>query len=99
MISRSQLFRIWVRQEDHPRQVSCHITYTNSRTHDIIRASLDRSPLYSGVIDGVGPRYCPSIEDKIVRFADKDSHQIFIEPEGLDTYEIYPNGISTSYAI
>lgn len=84
------------KKEDHPEQISCHITYTNSRTHDIIRASLDRSPLYSGVIDGVGPRYCPSIEDKIVRFADKDSHQIFIEPEGLNTYEIYPNGISTS---
>ncbi len=84
------------KKEDHPQQISCHITYTNSRTHDIIRASLDRSPLYSGVIDGVGPRYCPSIEDKIVRFADKDSHQIFIEPEGLNTYEIYPNGISTS---
>ena len=84
------------KKEDHPEQISCHITYTNSRTHDIIRDSLDRSPLYSGVIDGVGPRYCPSIEDKIVRFADKDSHQIFIEPEGLNTYEIYPNGISTS---
>ncbi len=84
------------KKEDHPEQISCHITYTNARTHDIIRASLDRSPLYSGVIDGVGPRYCPSIEDKIVRFADKDSHQIFIEPEGLNTYEIYPNGISTS---
>jgi len=84
------------KKEDHPEQISCHITYTNSHTHDIIRASLDRSPLYSGVIDGVGPRYCPSIEDKIVRFADKDSHQIFIEPEGLNTYEIYPNGISTS---
>ncbi len=82
--------------EDHPRQISCHITYTNTRTHDIIHKGLDRSPLYTGVIDGVGPRYCPSIEDKIVRFADKDSHQIFIEPEGLDTYEVYPNGISTS---
>lgn len=81
---------------DHPRQISCHITYTNSRTHDIIHKGLDRSPLYTGVIDGVGPRYCPSIEDKIVRFADKDSHQIFIEPEGLETYEVYPNGISTS---
>ena len=82
--------------EDHPRQVSCHITYTNKRTHEIIQNNLDRSPLYSGVIEGVGPRYCPSIEDKIVRFADKDSHQIFIEPEGLNTYEVYPNGISTS---
>lgn len=80
----------------HPRQVNCHITYTNSTTHDIIRAGLDRSPLYSGVIEGVGPRYCPSIEDKIVRFADKDSHQIFVEPEGLTTNEVYPNGISTS---
>ncbi len=81
---------------DHPRQVSCHITATNARTHEIIQAGLDRSPLYSGVIEGVGPRYCPSIEDKVVRFADKDSHQIFIEPEGLNSFEIYPNGISTS---
>ncbi len=82
--------------EDHPRQISCYITHTNQKTHDIIHSGLDRSPLYTGVIDGVGPRYCPSIEDKIVRFADKDSHKIFIEPEGLDTYEVYPNGISTS---
>ncbi len=82
--------------EDHPRQISCYITYTNEHTHEIIHSGLDRSPMYTGVIDGVGPRYCPSIEDKIVRFADKDSHQIFIEPEGLDTYEVYPNGISTS---
>ncbi|HUL13979.1 MAG TPA: tRNA uridine-5-carboxymethylaminomethyl(34) synthesis enzyme MnmG [Methylococcaceae bacterium] len=82
--------------EEHPAQISCHITRTNARTHDIIRAGLDRSPLYAGVIEGVGPRYCPSIEDKIVRFADKDSHQIFVEPEGLDCREIYPNGISTS---
>ncbi len=81
---------------EHPRQVSCHITYTNERTHDLIRAGLDRSPMYTGVIEGVGPRYCPSIEDKIVRFADKDRHQIFVEPEGLDSDEIYPNGISTS---
>ncbi|RBP53772.1 tRNA uridine-5-carboxymethylaminomethyl(34) synthesis enzyme MnmG [Arenicella xantha] len=80
----------------HPAQVNCHITYTNSKTHDLIRAGLDRSPMYSGVIEGVGPRYCPSIEDKIVRFADKDSHQIFVEPEGLKTHEVYPNGISTS---
>lgn len=80
----------------HPRQVSCWITHTNNQTHDIIRQGLDRSPLYTGVIDGVGPRYCPSIEDKINRFADKDSHQIFLEPEGLLTNEIYPNGISTS---
>jgi tRNA uridine 5-carboxymethylaminomethyl modification enzyme len=82
--------------DDHPRQVSCHITHTNEQTHDIIRAGLDRSPMYSGVIEGVGPRYCPSIEDKVVRFADKNSHQIFVEPEGLTTNEVYPNGISTS---
>ncbi|HVJ60056.1 MAG TPA: tRNA uridine-5-carboxymethylaminomethyl(34) synthesis enzyme MnmG, partial [Burkholderiaceae bacterium] len=80
----------------HPRQVSCWITHTNAVTHDVIRANLDRSPMYSGVIEGVGPRYCPSIEDKIHRFADKQSHQIFLEPEGLTTHEIYPNGISTS---
>ncbi len=80
----------------HPRQISCHITTTNERTHDIIRNGLDRSPLYCGVIEGVGPRYCPSIEDKVVRFADKNSHQIFVEPEGLSTGEVYPNGISTS---
>jgi tRNA uridine 5-carboxymethylaminomethyl modification enzyme len=83
-------------REDHPRQVSCWITHTTERTHELIRGALDRSPLYSGQIEGVGPRYCPSIEDKVVRFADKDSHQIFIEPEGLDSVEIYPNGISTS---
>jgi len=82
--------------QQHPRQVSCWISATNERTHDIIRGGLDRSPLYTGVIEGVGPRYCPSIEDKITRFADKDSHQIFVEPEGLTTNEIYPNGISTS---
>ncbi len=81
---------------DHPRQISCYITHTNGRTHDIIRSGMDRSPLYTGVIEGVGPRYCPSIEDKIVRFADKNSHQVFIEPEGLTTHELYPNGISTS---
>ncbi|MDO4895444.1 tRNA uridine-5-carboxymethylaminomethyl(34) synthesis enzyme MnmG [Moraxella sp.] len=80
----------------HPRQIPCFITHTNERTHDIIRANLDRSPMFSGKIEGVGPRYCPSIEDKIHRFADKDSHQIFIEPEGLTTHELYPNGISTS---
>ena len=80
----------------HPRQVSCWITHTNESTHDIIRSGLDRSPMYTGVIEGVGPRYCPSVEDKIHRFADKDSHQIFLEPEGLNTNEIYPNGISTS---
>ncbi|HHO70449.1 MAG TPA: tRNA uridine-5-carboxymethylaminomethyl(34) synthesis enzyme MnmG [Halothiobacillus sp.] len=81
---------------DHPEQVNCYITHTNERTHEIIRGNLDRSPMYSGVIEGVGPRYCPSIEDKIIRFADKDSHQIFVEPEGLTTNEVYPNGISTS---
>lgn len=83
-------------QAEHPRQVSCWITHTNAHTHEIISKNLDRSPMYSGVIEGVGPRYCPSIEDKIHRFADKDSHQVFIEPEGLDTHELYPNGISTS---
>ena len=82
--------------DDHPKQTCCWITYTNNKTHDIIRNGMDRSPMYTGVIDGVGPRYCPSIEDKIVRFADKDQHQIFVEPEGLNTHELYPNGISTS---
>lgn len=82
--------------EQHPAQISCFITYTNEKTHEIIRSGLDRSPIYSGVIDGVGPRYCPSIEDKVVRFAYKLSHQIFLEPEGLNTHEVYPNGISTS---
>jgi tRNA uridine 5-carboxymethylaminomethyl modification enzyme len=81
---------------DHPRQVSCWITHTSERTHDIIRGALDRSPLYTGAIEGIGPRYCPSIEDKVVRFAERTSHQIFVEPEGLQTQEIYPNGISTS---
>lgn len=81
---------------DHPQQTCCWVTYTNTKTHDIIRSGMDRSPIYSGVIDGVGPRYCPSIEDKVVRFADKSQHQIFIEPESLDTHELYPNGISTS---
>ncbi|KAB2901889.1 MAG: tRNA uridine-5-carboxymethylaminomethyl(34) synthesis enzyme MnmG [Dokdonella sp.] len=81
---------------DHPRQVSCWISHTNERTHELIRGALDRSPLYGGVIEGVGPRYCPSIEDKVVRFADKASHQVFLEPEGLDTHEVYPNGVSTS---
>ncbi|WP_104203128.1 tRNA uridine-5-carboxymethylaminomethyl(34) synthesis enzyme MnmG [Billgrantia saliphila] len=84
------------RRDMHPRQVSCHIAHTNERTHEIIFANLDRSPMYSGVIGGVGPRYCPSIEDKVHRFADKASHQVFVEPEGLDTHELYPNGISTS---
>jgi tRNA uridine 5-carboxymethylaminomethyl modification enzyme len=82
--------------EQHPQQLPCWITHTNERTHDIIRSGLDRSPMYTGVIEGVGPRYCPSVEDKIMRFAGKDSHQIFLEPEGLNTHEIYPNGISTS---
>ena len=81
---------------EHPRQVSCHIAHTNEKTHAIIRGGLSRSPMYSGVIEGVGPRYCPSIEDKIVRFADKTSHQVFVEPEGLTSGEVYPNGISTS---
>ncbi len=84
------------RASEHPRQAPCHITQTNERTHDIIRAGTDRSPMFTGVIEGVGPRYCPSVEDKVVRFADKASHQVFIEPEGLDTHEVYPNGISTS---
>ena len=80
----------------HPRQVDCHITRTNPRTHEIIRAGLDRSPMYNGNIESVGPRYCPSVEDKVVRFAGRDAHQIFVEPEGLETFEVYPNGISTS---
>ena len=83
-------------REQHPPQVPCHITHTGERTHAIIRAALDRSPMYTGVIDGTGPRYCPSVEDKVVRFAERDAHQIFVEPEGLDTDEVYPNGISTS---
>jgi tRNA uridine 5-carboxymethylaminomethyl modification enzyme len=83
-------------RSEHPRQVHCHITATNERTHELIRAASDRSPMFTGVIEGVGPRYCPSVEDKVARFADKTSHQIFIEPEGLDTHEVYPNGISTS---
>ena len=83
-------------KDQHPAQVSCWITHTNARTHEIIASNLDRSPMYSGVIEGIGPRYCPSIEDKIHRFADKDSHQVFLEPEGLTTNELYPNGISTS---
>ena len=84
------------RASEHPQQINCFITKTNERTHEIIRAATDRSPMFTGVIEGVGPRYCPSVEDKIVRFADKASHQIFVEPEGLNTHEIYPNGISTS---
>ena len=82
--------------EEHPRQISCYITHTNEKTHEVIHAGLDRSPMYSGIIEGIGPRYCPSIEDKVVRFADKSAHQIFVEPEGLTTTEVYPNGISTS---
>ena len=81
---------------EHPEQKVCHITHTNEQTHDLIRAGLDRSPMFNGTIDSTGPRYCPSVEDKVVRFADKTSHQIFVEPEGLDTHEVYPNGISTS---
>jgi tRNA uridine 5-carboxymethylaminomethyl modification enzyme len=84
------------RRTDHPRQIPCHITATSERTHEIIRAGLDRSPLYTGVIEGRGPRYCPSIEDKVMRFAERNTHQIFVEPEGLETHELYPNGISTS---
>ncbi len=90
------VFSFLGKASEHPQQISCHITHTNEQTHDIIRQGLDRSPLFSGVIEGVGPRYCPSIEDKVVRFAQKDSHQIFLEPEGLSTHEYYPNGISTS---
>jgi tRNA uridine 5-carboxymethylaminomethyl modification enzyme len=90
------VFSFLGRRKDHPRQVSCHITHTTEKTHDIIRGALDKSPMYIGIIEGVGPRYCPSIEDKVVRFADRSAHQIFVEPEGLDTYEVYPNGISTS---
>jgi len=90
------VFSFLGRRAEHPRQVSCHITKTTEETHDIIRDSLDESPMYTGVIDGVGPRYCPSVEDKIVRFADKSSHQVFVEPEGLSTNIVYPNGISTS---
>lgn len=90
------VFSVMGRSDMHPRQLPCWITHTNQQTHDIIRNALDRSPMFTGVIEGVGPRYCPSIEDKIHRFADKDSHQIFLEPEGLTTHEFYPNGISTS---
>lgn len=90
------VFSFLGRREEHPRQVSCYITYTSERTHEIIRANLDRSPMYAGVIEGVGPRYCPSIEDKVVRFADKERHQVFVEPESLTSMEIYPNGLSTS---
>ena len=90
------VFSFMGKRSDHPRQIPCYITHTNSHTHEIIRSGLDRSPMFTGVIEGIGPRYCPSIEDKITRFADKDSHQIFVEPEGLNSIEVYPNGISTS---
>ena len=90
------VFSFLGRANEHPQQINCFITATNERTHELIRAATDRSPMYTGVIEGVGPRYCPSVEDKIVRFADKASHQIFVEPEGLTTHEVYPNGISTS---
>ena len=90
------VFSFLGRAREHPRQLPCHITHTNERTHQIIRAAFDRSPMFTGAIAGVGPRYCPSVEDKVHRFADKASHQVFIEPEGLDTHEVYPNGISTS---
>lgn len=90
------VFSFLGKRSDHPAQISCHITHTNEATHDVIRKNLDRSPMYSGEIEGIGPRYCPSIEDKVVRFADRTSHQIFLEPEGLKCGEVYPNGISTS---
>jgi tRNA uridine 5-carboxymethylaminomethyl modification enzyme len=90
------VFSFLGRASEHPRQVPCHITHTNERTHEIIRGALDRSPMFTGAIEGTGPRYCPSVEDKVHRFADKSSHQLFLEPEGLDTHEVYPNGISTS---
>ncbi|ASM55657.1 tRNA uridine 5-carboxymethylaminomethyl modification enzyme [Pseudoalteromonas nigrifaciens] len=90
------VFSFMGKPSDHPQQIPCYITFTNEKTHDVIRKNLHRSPMYGGVIEGIGPRYCPSIEDKIVRFADKDKHQIFVEPEGLTSYELYPNGISTS---
>jgi tRNA uridine 5-carboxymethylaminomethyl modification enzyme len=90
------VFSFLGRAAEHPRQVPCHITHTNERTHEIIRAAFDRSPMFTGAISGTGPRYCPSVEDKVHRFADKSSHQLFIEPEGLETHEVYPNGISTS---
>jgi len=90
------VFSFLGRADQHPRQLPCHITHTNERTHQIIRAAFDRSPMFTGAIEGTGPRYCPSVEDKVHRFADKTSHQVFIEPEGLDTHEVYPNGISTS---
>jgi tRNA uridine 5-carboxymethylaminomethyl modification enzyme len=90
------VFSFMGRREHHPRQIACHITHTNPRTHDIIRAAAERSPMFTGVIAGTGPRYCPSVEDKVTRFAARESHQVYMEPEGLDTHEVYPNGISTS---
>lgn len=90
------VFSFLGKRDEHPAQISCYITHTNERTHEVIRNNLDRSPMYSGEIEGIGPRYCPSIEDKVVRFADRNAHQIFLEPEGLDCNEVYPNGISTS---
>ncbi len=95
------VFSFLGRADQHPEQIACHITYTNERTHEIIRAAADSSPMFTGVIEGVGPRYCPSVEDKVVRFAERSAHQIFVEPEGLGTHEVYPNGISTSlpYAV
>ena len=93
---RSRCSRSWASPAEHPEQIACHLTRTTERTHAIIRGALHRSPMYNGCIEGVGPRYCPSVEDKVVRFADKSSHQVFIEPEGLTTTEVYPNGISTS---
>jgi tRNA uridine 5-carboxymethylaminomethyl modification enzyme len=94
--SPTPVFSFLGRASDHPRQVNCFITNTNERTHEIIRSATDRSPMFTGAIEGIGPRYCPSVEDKVVRFAEKTSHQIFVEPEGLNTHEVYPNGISTS---
>lgn len=94
--SPTPIFSFMGKASDHPQQISCYITHTNEQTHNFIRNGLDRSPMYSGVVEGIGPRYCPSIEDKVMRFADKQSHQIFVEPEGLTTHEVYPNGISTS---
>ncbi len=90
------MFSFWDKKDESPKQISCYITHTNEKTHEVIRQGLSRSPLYTGVIEGVGPRYCPSIEDKVVRFSSRNAHQIFIEPEGLETHEVYPNGISTS---
>ncbi len=95
-ITQCRYSRLWAMRPNDPQQVPCYITHTNEKTHDVIRSNLDRSPMYAGVIEGVGPRYCPSIEDKVMRFADRNQHQIFLEPEGLTSNEIYPNGISTS---